>query len=63
VSPCTTSAPRHAELLHTCTFVPARIASEDGRPLYQLYGFAQTNEMRLTVERSDPNAVTIERMA
>ena len=26
-------------------------ASDDGRPLYALYGFAPTNEMRLHVER------------
>src|SRR4051794_4725554 len=32
-------------------------ASTDGRPLYELYGFRQTNEMRLTVDRPEPPPV------
>jgi GNAT superfamily N-acetyltransferase len=32
-------------------------ASNDGRPLYELYGFRQTNEMRLTVDRPEPPPV------
>jgi GNAT superfamily N-acetyltransferase len=32
-------------------------ASNDGRPLYELYGFRATNEMRLTFTSADPGAV------
>lgn len=35
-------------------------ASKDGRPLYELYGFRATNEMRLESTTPDPGAVTIE---
>ncbi|MFN8636072.1 MAG: GNAT family N-acetyltransferase [Chloroflexota bacterium] len=33
-------------------------ASDEGRPLYELFGFAPTNEMRRTFTRDDPDAVS-----
>jgi GNAT superfamily N-acetyltransferase len=38
-------------------------ASDDGRPLYELYGFRQTNEMRLTLDSSAPHTVVLERIS
>ena len=38
-------------------------ASHDGRPLYELYGFRPTNEMRLESNTRDPGAVEIERIS
>jgi len=38
-------------------------ASKDGRPLYELYGFRPTNEMRLSFSSTDPDAVQIERIS
>lgn len=38
-------------------------ASDDGRPLYELYGFKPTNEMRLESNTPQPGAVTIERIS
>ena len=38
-------------------------ASNDGRPLYERYGFRPTNEMRLTLLSSDPDAVIVERIS
>jgi GNAT superfamily N-acetyltransferase len=38
-------------------------ASSDGRPLYERYGFCPTNEMRLTLLSSDPDAVVVERIS
>jgi len=38
-------------------------ASTYGRPLYELYGFIPTNEMRLSLSSTDPDAVVIEKMA
>ena len=37
-------------------------ASNEGRPLYALYGFEPTNEMRLSLSSTDPD-VSIEPMA
>ena len=37
-------------------------ASDDGRPLYERYGFQPTNEMRLSFSRFD-GGLTVERMA
>jgi GNAT superfamily N-acetyltransferase len=38
-------------------------ASNDGRPLYELYGFIQTNEMRLSLNSSEPGAMILERIS
>ena len=38
-------------------------ASYDGRPLYELYGFEPTNEMRLVLHSSEPGVITIERVS
>jgi GNAT superfamily N-acetyltransferase len=38
-------------------------ASDDGRPLYELYGFKPTNEMRLSFSSTDPEHVTIDRVS
>lgn len=35
-------------------------ASDDGRPLYELYGFEPTNEMRLASSSTDPDGVSAE---
>jgi GNAT superfamily N-acetyltransferase len=37
-------------------------ASNDGRPLYELYGFRATNEMRLELRSTSPEAVGVERL-
>jgi GNAT superfamily N-acetyltransferase len=38
-------------------------ASNDGRPLYELHGFRQTNEMRLESSSTDPDNITVERIS
>jgi GNAT superfamily N-acetyltransferase len=38
-------------------------ASDEGRPLYELYGFQGTNEMRLTLDSRVPGDASIERMS
>ena len=38
-------------------------ASDDGRPLYELYGFTSTNEMRLSLDSSAPDTVLLERIS
>ena len=38
-------------------------ASNDGRPLYELYGFRPTNEMRLSFSSLDAAGVTVERIS